>query len=169
MHSRLDCHKLWGCFASASSPSFLDPFLVREKWIEAEIENKKPPECCAVRMIKLDHGYCVSDLQKSLSSNHGIHSDEIILARSPMAVFVCSRSNSRAPILPPHPTWDWVPEFAFAEGVLARFAAAESVTLSETPPDFEPSPFLCSFLDFARTYFKKLARAPRGDGVTDIP
>src|SRR3989344_8150418 len=86
MHSRLDCHKLWGCFASASSPSFLDPFLVREKWIEAEIENKKPPECCAVRMIKLDHGYCVSDLQKSLSSNHGIHSDEIILARSPMAV-----------------------------------------------------------------------------------
>src|SRR3989344_3619503 len=39
-------------------------------------------------------------------------------------------------------TWDWVPEFAFAEGLLARFAAAEPVTPSSAPPDFLPSPLV---------------------------
>src|SRR3989338_6355487 len=42
------------------------------------------------------------------------------------------------------PTWDWVPEFAFAQGQLARFAAAEPVTPSSAPPGFERSPFLCA-------------------------
>ena len=66
--------------------------------------------------------------------------------------------------------WDWVPEFAFAQSELARFAAEPSGSHAAARPDFLPSPFLCSFLDFARTYFSKKDRAVlRGGDVTDIP
>ena len=43
------------------------------------------------------------------------------------------------------PTWDWVPEFAFAEGVLARFVTQSAAASTAASPDFSGSPFLCVY------------------------
>ena len=62
------------------------------------------------------------------------------------------------------PTWDWVPEFAFAEGVLARFVTQSAAASTAASPDFSGSPFLCSLLDFARTFFLRPSEAHQSEG-----
>ena len=66
------------------------------------------------------------------------------------------------------PTWDWVPEFAFAEGLFARSGPQPAAAVTAVGSDSGLCPLLCSLLDFARTYFAKKDRAvPGGGGDAD--